>query len=77
MSNVKSMPDPITKIVTKFTQKIHNEIDCRGRIYNTSFSLLLVNGPNKLECYITLGWKGFPDTKPSSLSGSFISYEEN
>ena len=27
-------------------------------IYNTLFSLELTNGPNKLKCYITLGWKG-------------------
>jgi hypothetical protein len=25
---------------------------------NISFSLYSMNGPNKLECYITLGWKG-------------------
>jgi hypothetical protein len=47
-----------------------------GRVHNTSVSLLLVNGPNKLECYITLDWKGFPDTKRSSLLGSLISYEK-
>ncbi len=27
-------------------------------IHNTSFSLSLMNGPKRLECYITLGWKG-------------------
>ncbi len=32
----------------------------RGRIYNTSFSSYLTNGPNKLECYIKLGWKAMP-----------------
>jgi hypothetical protein len=31
----------------------------KGCIDNTSFSLLLINGPNKLECYITLVWKCF------------------
>ncbi len=27
---------------------------------NISFSLQFTNGPNKLECYITLEWKGKP-----------------
>jgi hypothetical protein len=27
----------------------------------SSFSLPLMNGPNKLECYITLGLKGSPE----------------
>jgi hypothetical protein len=30
----------------------------RGRIHNTSFSLKLTNGSNKLECYIMLVSKG-------------------
>ncbi len=34
----------------------------RGHIYYTSFSSLLMNEPNKLVCYITLGWKGLPGT---------------
>jgi hypothetical protein len=37
---------------------------------NTSFNLYLTNGPNKLECYITLGWKDLP-------VGPFINYKEN
>jgi hypothetical protein len=32
-------------------------------IYNTLFYLKLMNGPIKLECYITLVWKGIPGTK--------------
>ncbi len=31
-----------------------------GRIHKTSLSSYLTNGPNKLEFYVTLGWKGFP-----------------
>jgi hypothetical protein len=31
-----------------------------GRIHNSSFSWELKNEPNKLECYIILGWKGLP-----------------
>jgi hypothetical protein len=27
-----------------------------------NISLQLTNGPNKLECYITLKWKGLPVT---------------
>jgi hypothetical protein len=36
-----------------------------------------MNGPNKLERYITLGWIGLPRTNTLSLQGSFISYKEN
>ncbi len=38
-------------------------------IHNASFSSKLTHGPNKLECYITLGWKGF--------TGYIVSYDEN
>ncbi len=34
-------------------------------------------GPNKLEYYITLGWKGLPGDKHSSLLCTFWSYKEN
>jgi len=33
-----------------------------GGIHNTPFSLQLTNGSNKIEFYITLGWKGLPET---------------
>jgi hypothetical protein len=33
-----------------------------------------MNGPNKLECYITLG---FARAKHSSLLGQFVIYKEN
>ncbi len=36
-----------------------------------------MNGPNKLEHYITFGLKGFPAKKRSSLFGVFVSSEEN
>ena len=36
-----------------------------------------MNGPNKLECYITLVLKDLPRTKKSSFFGPFLSYEEN
>ncbi len=32
------------------------------RIHNALFSSQLSNGPNKLEFYITLGWKDMPGT---------------
>ncbi len=35
-------------------------------INNTSFSSELTNGPNKLECYITLGLKGLEGTTPQA-----------
>ncbi len=40
---------------------------------NTSFSFKLMNGPNKLECYSTLGWNDLPETKLSNLFGPFES----
>jgi len=36
-----------------------------------------MNGPNKLGCYITLGYKRLAMDKQSSLLGQFKSYEEN
>jgi hypothetical protein len=33
-----------------------------GFIHNTSFSLWFTNEPNRLACYITLGWNGLPRT---------------
>jgi hypothetical protein len=35
----------------------------RGPIHKTSFSLKLINQPNKLDRYITLSWKGLPVTE--------------
>ncbi len=32
----------------------------RGHIYNASFSSEIMNGPNKLECYISLDQKCLP-----------------
>jgi hypothetical protein len=45
-------------------------------IHNALFSSSLMVGPNKPECYITLGWKGLKWTN-TSLLGPFVSYEEN
>jgi hypothetical protein len=42
------------------------------RIHNTSFTSSIMNGPNKLEHYITIGWKGFARNKHFSLFGHFI-----
>ncbi len=44
-------------------------------IHNTSFSSSLMVGPNKLECYITLGWKGLKWIN-TTLLDPFVSYEE-
>ncbi len=33
----------------------------KNHIQNNSFSLLLTNGPTRLECYSTLGRKGLPE----------------
>jgi hypothetical protein len=40
-------------------------------IHNNLFSSQLISGPNKQECYITKGWKGFARDKNSSLLGPF------
>jgi hypothetical protein len=42
-----------------------NRFDYFGWINNTSFSSLLMNGPNKLEHYITIAWNGWPETNTS------------
>jgi len=39
----------------------HLKVEYIGRTYNTSFSSLFMNGSHKLECYITLGWKGYQE----------------
>jgi hypothetical protein len=40
---------------------------------STSFSALLTNGSNKLQCFITLGWKGLPGTNnPTYYENSYI-----
>jgi len=36
-----------------------------------------MNEQNKLECYITLGWKGLAGDKRSNLMSLFVRYEEN
>jgi hypothetical protein len=38
-------------------------------IHNTSFSSQLTNGPNKLECYITLGMEGFLERNTLAYMG--------
>jgi hypothetical protein len=54
MQKLLSLPPPKVRI---------NSWHC---IHNTSFSLLLATGPNKLECYITSIWKGLPGTNTIS-----------
>ncbi len=34
----------------------------KDHIHNTSIYVYLMNGPSKLESYITLGWKGMSKT---------------
>ncbi len=46
-------------------------------IHNSSFYLSLMNRPNKLECYITLGMKRLAREKQSNLFGPIVSYKEN
>ncbi len=46
-------------------------------IRNTSYSSQLINGPNKLKCFIKLCCKGFSVTNTSQLVSPFVSCEEN
>jgi hypothetical protein len=46
-----------------FTFHILESLEAWDRIHNTSYSSKIINGPNKLECCITLGWKCLPVTK--------------
>ncbi len=39
------------------------EYSIRDSIHNTPFSSQLTNGSSKLECFITLNWKGLSGTK--------------
>jgi len=48
-------------------------LSSKGRIHIFS-SLQLMNGSDKLECYITLGWKGLLVTN-TSLLGPYASSE--
>jgi hypothetical protein len=41
------------------------------------FSFQLMNGANKLERYITIGWKKSARHKQCSLLGPFVGYKEN
>ncbi len=41
--------------------------ETRDRIHNPSFYSELKDRSNKLECYITLGWKSFPVTNTLSF----------
>jgi hypothetical protein len=36
-----------------------------------------MNGPNKVKCYITLGWKGLPETNALAYFAQFLSYKDN
>ncbi len=66
----KCLPGPNTVAyctLLKVTQKMMCcEYDSRSLIHNTLFSSQLMNGPNKLECYTTLGWKCLPG--PNTLA---------
>ncbi len=44
--------------------------------HNTSFSLKLTNGPNKI-CYIYTKLERLDKHKHTSLLGPFVSYKEN
>jgi hypothetical protein len=54
-------------------KKMDDYLSSKGRIHIFS-SLQLMNGSDKLECYITLGWKGLLVTN-TSLLGPYASSE--
>jgi hypothetical protein len=39
--------------------------------------LKLTMGPNRLDCYILLGWKGLTETNTLAFLGPFVSCEDN
>jgi hypothetical protein len=49
---------------------------CPKTIFTTLSFYVTYKRPNKIECYITLGWKGLSRNQYSSLLGPFISYKE-
>ncbi len=48
----------------------------KKHIHNISFSLKRMNGPNKLQYYIRIGWKSLPGTDTSFL-GPIVNYKED
>ncbi len=50
------------KLTAEQSCYISQKVDFWDRIHNTRFSSLVINGPNKLDCFITLGFKGLPGT---------------
>jgi hypothetical protein len=63
---------PHSKLMKKMKCFVYG---CWGCIHRTLFYSLLANGPNMVECYITLGHNIFPG-KDISLMGTFVNYEE-
>ncbi len=55
---------------------MHYEYRSACHINKKLFSLQLMNGPKKLESYITLGKKGLPWTNTLAYR-AHLSYEEN
>jgi hypothetical protein len=46
-------------------------------LFRTPVFLYVMNEPNKLECYLTLGRISLPGAKQSILLGPLVSYEES
>jgi hypothetical protein len=47
-------------------REVYNKNNTASTIHNNLFSSWLTNGPNKLHCCITQGWKGLPG--PNTLA---------
>ncbi len=62
-------------VVMYFLYWTYINIGNRYFIHNTSFSSLLMNGANKLECYITQVSTGLPRTR-SLVYWALFNYEE-
>ncbi len=62
----KGLPETNTNTYWAHLEVIRTIVCCEyspcGLIRNTSFSSKRTNGPDMLECYITQGWKGLPET---------------
>ncbi len=64
LASISSQVKEHSSFMSSYTsnKKIKCEYGYMGRIHKTSFSLSLMNRPNKLECHNTLAFKDFPKT---------------
>jgi hypothetical protein len=68
----------LIKSISNLQRKVSVVNMVSGVVFTTHHFLLnLLDGPNKLECYITLGWKSLPGTNTLDYLGPFSSARVN